>query len=1801
MPSLQSAWFRPASLSLCHTPHLAARFSIKRWKAWFLGTLLLFHLSLGVVIGQVTQITPWRELPLGGGGFFTGIHFHPTQAGLAYLRSDVAGPWKRSVSTEAWTNLAYSNYSPSLIRNGHTASGTGAVVFDPRSTQIIYAEFIGRDTGTPVGGLYKSIDGGANWAVTRPVWADPGYGEGTRSKEWGPALAIDPNNADVVYFGSMKAGVHRTLDAGASWIIVRAYDGDGVNAKLRLIRQVAVDGASPVVNGRSSVVYAGVYDLGITRSVDGGQTWSPMSDAFNQGLLALRPSTASGTTFYITCIAVGPDRSLYVGHVNGLARFNPLSETWSTISIPGTATDSSADFVAVTSGVGGTTRLAVAGLRSLSGGNRWAVYRSLDGGASWLPALYPGTGGNTSVTKDPVQQGLFQDISQIVFNPHVEGEVYVTDAFSLYKSTNFWSSGTVAWVNDTKGAENVVAITLHSSPSSSSGNAAPIYTGCSDVMGFRYPNLVTTPTTGIRATGDFTEYVTSLASLETNADTIWAAKTRNWRNISSSTTADGALLKSSNGGVTWSLTQTNPLASGLSHAGAKIAVSAGDGNNVVFMPGDYRGVASNAGENVSGAERNNLPNRYTTDGGQTWNTCLISGTSNPLPNFVTDSALRNTAYIATRFLVADKVNSGWFYAMAGGQSGSAGRVWRSFDGGATWALGSGVLTTWGLFDSISPPHLAAAPGRAGEVWAGAAGNGVFRSTDAGNTWSRITFFNAPSGSNRASFVSFGKEFPGTGSDNPTVYVFTFPAGGSRPALYRCTNLKAAGTNNAALVWNLVEDWDHGWQPWLIEGDRQVYGRVHVAGAYFAYAQTDGLTGWWRFQETSGSVASDSLGSGLTASFTTAPTWTVAPPSPVVGLTGANAARITDSPLLDGTDRLSLAFWVYPTNLDGTTPRFILGKRTSAAANDAAYTAFIHTGNRLFIDLASDNDRFSTNTTFLNNQWYHVAIVYDGTKPAAERAKVYINGILDKTATETSASLPDSTQDLWIGRGDANSTDYLNARLGDLRLYRSALSDADVSGIVSLGGYININSPTWNAAAGGGWNTGANWVGGNVPANNENLIFDGPTWTSGTITNTFEAGTFTAGDLTINNVDRAWTFGSGPSFNLGGRFLVTNQEGTWTNTFNSSFSLNAGTHEFQINQSGGTNRVNFEGGSVISGAGGIEKTGGGTMAFGGANANTYTGLTTVTNGTLILNKTAGVNAIAGDILLTGTGTLTWNVANQIADSSTLSISGAQLIALSGAISETVGRIYLNGSFGASTGLTISSGGTGLSATTFDTTGYSGTNPALVLGGSSASVVTTFTVGSGGIIMSGQRIQLNGSSTAGRLGNRLVLGGDFTGNGTNTITRDSVAQASGGVNQLDLGSAVRTFNITSGTTTISNASFSSTLSITGVGGGINKTGNGTLNLAAPAIYTGPTTVTSGGITLLSGSSISASSVITVSGGATLSNNSGSAISRPLTLVEGAILSGISAFTPPGLTLSADLTGGSFTSITAGASNLTKSGNVTFNLTNVTAGTYTIFSGTPAGSFSGVSIEATALPTTNSGQTFSGIVGSYKYTFTNSTNTLVVVLVIPDSPVLTIGSSTTGVALVWTDPDSLQATFTLERESAGSWALLATLSSNIVSYLDTGITTAGLHRYRVRGNNTNGSGAWSNIVESNWTDLELWRVSKGLARDGSGSAANTGDPDGDGVNNLLEYALGREPQAFDSSAPVYAGLDGAGRLTLTFFRAKSPAILTYTVQASDDLATWTDLTVNPGSVGQNVVVTDTPPTGYSKRFLRLKVSTP
>jgi len=107
---------------------------------------------------------------------------------------------------------------------------------------------------------------------------------------------------------------------------------------------------------------------------------------------------------------------------------------------------------------------------------------------------------------------------------------------------------------------------------------------------------------------------------------------------------------------------------------------------------------------------------------------------------------------------------------------------------------------------------------------------------------------------------------------------------------------------------------------------------------------------------------------------------------------------------------------------------------------------------------------------------------------------------------------------------------------------------------------------------------------------------------------------------------------------------------------------------------------------------------------------------------------------------------------------------------------------------------------------------------------------------------------------------------------------------------------------------------------------------------------------------------------------------------------------------------------------------------------------------------------------------------------------------------------------------------------------------------------------------------------------------------------DSDQDGIPNFVEFAFGLNPKTLDPAfAPLKAtpGPISSGQAVLEFSRPKGLASVNYQLLVSEDLATWTALTVAPeitdlGGGQEKVVVRDNLPLGAKHgRFVLLAVS--
>jgi autotransporter-associated beta strand protein len=411
---------------------------------------------------------------------------------------------------------------------------------------------------------------------------------------------------------------------------------------------------------------------------------------------------------------------------------------------------------------------------------------------------------------------------------------------------------------------------------------------------------------------------------------------------------------------------------------------------------------------------------------------------------------------------------------------------------------------------------------------------------------------------------------------------------------------------------------------------------------------------------------------------------------------------------------------------------------------------------------------------------------------------------------------------------------------------------------------------------------------------------------------------------------------------------------------------------------------------------------------------------------------------------------------------------------------------------------------------------------------------------------------------------------------------------------------------------------------------KYGTGSLTLSGTNTYTGTTTV-NGGTLIVKGSLATTTNVTTVSAGAALGG--GGTLASPVTN-NGTLAPGNAAV--GNLKINAALTlapssaidwevanwngtpGTGYDVITATSLKVTATsatpvtlrllpaalGNVTetsktFTLIQTTAG----ITGFNATSFT---LDASALTASKGTWAIKQVGNTIVLTYTRF-NTVPAFTANPVSKAAAfVGTAYSGtLATSVTDPD-IGETLTYAKLSGPSWLTVAangTLSgtpaagdlgaaSFSVKVTDSlGATTPATLEILVRAADGNQNGI-----------LDAWEIAR-FGNADPGAQPPTGDPDGDGLSNLLEFALDTDPLKATSDPLVHDFADLADGRHLRLTVAKNPAAtnLTYTVETCGALNDWTAVnTVVEVNTATELKVRDSIaiPTA-ARRFIRLRVT--
>jgi hypothetical protein len=464
-------------------------------------------LSFALALAATSLLLPlnihaqWTTVPLGGGGFVTGLISNPTGSEI-YCRTDVGGAFRWVAATGAWVSITDKIVPTSTpgasSPGGGGRAGIGSIAMDPSNSNTLYVAL-----NSP-SGIYVSTNKGATWSVINTsIGVDANH---PFSRSFGERLAIDPNNPAIVWYGSVTQGLMKGVNSGGTWTWTQVSAtsvplGDAGTG----VTFVACD-----KNNGNTIVYAGVYtgestEGGIYRL--SGSTWSKVPGvAFSN---PVRGQVTSNGILYATGY----------GMVAKMARGGSLTSVTPQASINYRAVavnpaDATGNIVYVSEAAPGTSRI----WRSTNGGTSWAMQGSNQFNNNLtIPASEPdGT---------PCLTGYWLgNTSSLLINPSNSNELWAADFFGVARTQNAQlMGGTTAgtqpiWYRLQKGQEETVLEVVKNAPT-----GHRLMVGYADVGGFYYDDLTARPygKTGGSFYNPYSANTTSLDFCESNHAT-WA-------------------------------------------------------------------------------------------------------------------------------------------------------------------------------------------------------------------------------------------------------------------------------------------------------------------------------------------------------------------------------------------------------------------------------------------------------------------------------------------------------------------------------------------------------------------------------------------------------------------------------------------------------------------------------------------------------------------------------------------------------------------------------------------------------------------------------------------------------------------------------------------------------------------------------------------------------------------------------------------------------------------------------------------------------------------------------------------------------------------------------------------------------------------------------------------------------------------------------------------------------------------------------------------------------------------------------
>jgi hypothetical protein len=202
---------------------------------------------------------------------------------------------------------------------------------------------------------------------------------------------------------------------------------------------------------------------------------------------------------------------------------------------------------------------------------------------------------------------------------------------------------------------------------------------------------------------------------------------------------------------------------------------------------------------------------------------------------------------------------------------------------------------------------------------------------------------------------------------------------------------------------------------------------------------------WKFDETSGTTAVDSVG-GHDGTLNNGPVWSTGQINGALNLDGNNdAIRVTHADTLSLTDTMTFIAWVNASSF-GSTYQTIIAKDAGGGASNYWFGTWQQELDFGFFAGGFYREVFTSGLNLQPGTWYQLAASFDNT---TDQVVLYVDGVQVHSAT-LAFSPSAVTADLAIGRSPDG--EYWRGLLDDVRIYDSVLPASEIADLyVASGG------------------------------------------------------------------------------------------------------------------------------------------------------------------------------------------------------------------------------------------------------------------------------------------------------------------------------------------------------------------------------------------------------------------------------------------------------------------------------------------------------------------------------------------------------------------------------------------------------------------------------------------------------------------------------------------------------------------------------------------------------------------------------